>query len=122
VYIGYGTTLHLTSQGNGITDVPLSSMLMVNGTLTEGRTNANGLAQLTGVEGALTLENSQTTADTPVFGQYGAEVSLAHALPAVDDERGRHHIRGQHEGPAFFGFADLDLHFTPPTGSGGSSA
>ena len=68
VYIGYGTTLHLTNQPNGITDVPLSSVLTVNGTLTEGMTNANGLAKLASVEGGANRQNSQTTADTPGSG------------------------------------------------------
>jgi fibronectin-binding autotransporter adhesin len=66
VYVAYGTTLNLTSQPKGITDVPLGSALTVDGTLTAG--SANGLAKLTSVEGGLTLGNGQTTADTPSGG------------------------------------------------------
>jgi len=68
VYIGYGTTLHLTHQPSGITDVPLNSALTVNGTFTTATQSglANGLAKLTSVEGALTLGNYQAIADTPV--------------------------------------------------------
>jgi hypothetical protein len=64
--IGTGTTLNLSNQPNGITDVPSSSGLLVDGTLNAG--SANGLAKLTSVEGNLTLGNGQTTADTPSGG------------------------------------------------------
>ena len=63
VDVGYGTTLILTHQPNGITDVPLNSALNVYGTLNAG--SANGLAKLASVEGALVIGNYQTTADTP---------------------------------------------------------
>lgn len=66
VYIGSGSTFKLTNQPNGITDVPLGSTLTVNGTLNAGA--ANGLAQLTSIEGTLSLGNGQTTADTPSGG------------------------------------------------------
>ena len=66
VSIGTGTTLNLTNQPNGITDVPAGSTLTVNGTLKAG--TANGLAKLGSVEGTLNLGNGQTTADTPGSG------------------------------------------------------
>jgi hypothetical protein len=66
VYVGKGTTLNLTSQANGITDVPAGSTLTVAGTLKAG--TANGLAKLGSVEGTLNLENGQTTGDAPGSG------------------------------------------------------
>ena len=66
VYIGSGTTFNLTNQPNGITDVPAVSSLTVNGTLKAG--SANGLANLTSVEGGLYLQNGKTTAVTPSGG------------------------------------------------------
>ncbi len=66
VYIGTGTTLNLTNQPNGITDVSAGSALTVNGTLNAG--TANGLAKLGSIEGSLTLGNGVTTADTPGTG------------------------------------------------------
>ena len=66
VSIGTGTTLNLTNQPNGITDVAAGSTLTVNGALKAG--SANGLAKLGSVEGTLNLGNGQTTADTPSSG------------------------------------------------------
>src|SRR6516164_10358442 len=63
VTVATGTTLNLTNQATGITDVSAGSMLTVNGTLKAG--SANGLAKLGSVEGTLNLGNGQTTADTP---------------------------------------------------------
>jgi len=62
VTVGTGTTLNLTNQANGITDVPAGSTLTVNGTLKAG--SANGLAKLGSVEGTLNLGNGQATVDS----------------------------------------------------------
>ena len=71
VHVGTGTTLNLTNQPKGITDVTLNSSLTLNGTLTAG--TGNGLAKLASVEGTLILANGQITADTPS----GGNVTLA---------------------------------------------
>lgn len=66
VTINAGTTMNLTGQPNGITDVAAGSTLTVAGTLKAG--TANGLAKLTSVEGTLDLENGTTNAVTPTGG------------------------------------------------------
>jgi hypothetical protein len=64
--IGLGATLNLTSQPNGITDVPAGSLLQDYGTLKAG--TANGLAKLGSVEGTLVVGSGQTLTDTPGSG------------------------------------------------------
>jgi hypothetical protein len=64
LYVGIGTTLNLTNQSGGITDVPMGSSLTVNGTVMAG--SANALAGLTTVEGSLSLGNGQMLSVTPV--------------------------------------------------------
>jgi len=66
LYIGTGTSLNLTNQPNGITDVVAGSSLTVNGTFTAG--SSNGLAKLGSIEGTLTLGNGSTTSVTPGSG------------------------------------------------------
>ena len=66
VTVGTGTTLNLTNQATGVTDVSAGSMLTVDGTLKAG--SVNGLAKLGSVEGTLNLGNGQTTGDTPSSG------------------------------------------------------
>ncbi len=64
--VGTGSTLNLTSQPNGVTDVVQGSTLDVYGTLKAGA--ANGLAKLTSVEGLLVVGNGQAWSDTPTGG------------------------------------------------------
>jgi hypothetical protein len=61
-----GDTLNLTAQANGITDVVAGSTLTVAGTFDAGANSA--LYKLNSIEGALTLENEQTTNMTPGSG------------------------------------------------------
>jgi hypothetical protein len=80
LFIGAGSTLNMTNQPNGITDVVAGSSLSVYGTLEAG--TANGLANLGSIEGALYLENGQTFTDTPgtgtltISGNQGAVLQL----------------------------------------------
>ena len=64
--IGSGTTLNLTNQPNGVTDIPVNSIWNIDGTFTAGGNNA--LATLTTIEGTLDLGNGQTTSITPTGG------------------------------------------------------
>src|SRR4029077_12390677 len=66
VTVNNGATLNLTSQANGITDVVSGSNLTVVGTFKAGANNA--LAKLNSIEGALNLENGQSTTATPGSG------------------------------------------------------
>ncbi len=66
VDIDSGATLNLTSQPNGITDVPAGSQITIDGSLKAG--TANGLAKLGSIEGTLNLNNNQTNAVTPGSG------------------------------------------------------
>lgn len=66
LFIGGGATLTLTSQSNGITDVPQGSQITIDGSLKAG--SANGLAKLGSIEGTLNLNNGQTNAVTPGSG------------------------------------------------------
>jgi len=65
VTIGAGTTMFL---GTGITDVAAGSSLDVAGNLYLTGGTTSGLAQLTSVEGFLTLENGGATQVTPMGG------------------------------------------------------
>ena len=60
------STLNLTSQPNGITDIVAGSTFNIGGTFTAGPSNAFYL--LTSVEGNLYLYNQQTTSVTPTGG------------------------------------------------------
>ena len=60
------STLNLTSQPNGITDIVAGSTFNIGGTFTAGPNNAFYL--LTSVEGNLYLYNQQTTSVTPTGG------------------------------------------------------
>ncbi|MGH9375324.1 MAG: PEP-CTERM sorting domain-containing protein [Terriglobia bacterium] len=64
--IASGGSLNLANQTNGITDIPNGTGLSIAGSFTAG--SNNGLAKLTSVEGALTLDNGQTTGVTPSGG------------------------------------------------------
>jgi fibronectin-binding autotransporter adhesin len=66
VIIGANSTLNLTNQPNGVTDVTAGALLDVIGSITAG--SNNGLAHLTSVEGTLHLRNSETTTATPSGG------------------------------------------------------
>src|SRR4029077_3340160 len=66
VTINNGATLNLTNQPNGITDVVAGSNLTVAGTFKAGANNA--LAKLNSIEGALALDNGQSTTATPGSG------------------------------------------------------
>ena len=63
IYINPGSTLNLTNQPNGITDIVKNSGISVGGSFTAG--SASALANLTSIEGRLGLENGQTTSVTP---------------------------------------------------------
>jgi fibronectin-binding autotransporter adhesin len=68
ITINPGTVLNITGGGSGITDVVANSSLNVAGTFELGGNAANSaLAQLTSVEGSLTL-SGQTLTDTPIGG------------------------------------------------------
>jgi fibronectin-binding autotransporter adhesin len=63
VIIGSGSTVTLTNQPNGITNIVAGSTLDLAGTLNAGANN--GLFKLNTVAGNLILENGQTTTATP---------------------------------------------------------
>jgi fibronectin-binding autotransporter adhesin len=60
--IGTGSTLNLTNQANGITDVAAGSSVILDGTIKAG--SNNGLYKLASIEGTWQLENGQSTTDT----------------------------------------------------------
>ena len=62
VYVGNGSTLNLTSQSNGITDIAAGSVISVSGAINAGANN--GFYKLASIEGELQLENGKSTADT----------------------------------------------------------
>src|SRR5580704_2061148 len=64
--IGSGTTLNLTNQPNGLTDIVAGSSLEVNGTFTAGSNFA--LAKLNSIEGSLTLGIPGTSTVMPGSG------------------------------------------------------
>src|ERR1700683_391855 len=64
--VGAVSTLNLTNQPNGITDVPEGSTIELYGTIMAGANN--GLANLASIEGTLELYNGQTTTVTPGSG------------------------------------------------------
>lgn len=66
VQVYSGSTLHLTNQPNGITDIPAGSFFYLQGTFTAG--TQNGLARLGSIEGNLELANGQSTTATPGTG------------------------------------------------------
>ncbi|MGD0365397.1 MAG: hypothetical protein ABSC93_31325, partial [Bryobacteraceae bacterium] len=66
VSIGSGTTLTMTNEPDGITDVVAGSHLSVAGAFNAGANN--GLYKLNSVEGFLTLENGAATSITPGTG------------------------------------------------------
>ena len=69
--IASGATLNLVNQPGGITDINANSGLILGGTFeVNGTTSA--LAELTSVEGTLTLANGQTTTATPSGGTFTA--------------------------------------------------
>jgi hypothetical protein len=73
--IGSGSTLNLTAEPNGITDVVVGSNLDVAGTFKAGANN--GLYQLNSVEGTLTLANGAATSATPGSGTLTVAGTLA---------------------------------------------
>jgi hypothetical protein len=64
--IGAGSTLNLTAQPNGVTDVVAGSEFDVLGNFKAG--SASAVAKLGSIEGILDMENSQTTTVTPGSG------------------------------------------------------
>ena len=62
VYVGTGSTLKLTNQANGITDIAAGSLISNSGTISAG--SNNGFYKLASIEGELQLENGKSTADT----------------------------------------------------------
>ena len=68
VIVWDAATLNLTNQPNGITDIVAGSEFDIYGTFTAGGNNA--FANLTSVEGALDLQNGQTTTVTPAGGTF----------------------------------------------------
>ncbi len=64
--IASGGSLNLADQPDGITDIPEGAGLSVEGSFTTGSNSA--LANLGSIEGALTLDNGQTTSVTPGSG------------------------------------------------------
>ena len=62
VYVGTGSTLKLTNQVNGITDIAAGSLISNSGTISAG--SNNGFYKLASIEGELQLENGKSTADT----------------------------------------------------------
>ena len=62
VYVGPGSTLNLTNQANGITDIGAGSVISNSGTINAGANNA--FYKLATIEGELQLENGKSTADT----------------------------------------------------------
>jgi hypothetical protein len=82
IFLEPGTTLNLTKQPNGVTDVVLGSEYIIFGTFTAGGNNP--FANLTSVEGLLQLSNQQTTNVAPSGGVLTntgkVEVTLGSAL------------------------------------------
>ena len=68
VFVGSGSTLNLTNQPGGITDVVAGSTFALAGTFNAG--SNSGFYQLTSVEGTLILENGQTTITAPLGGTF----------------------------------------------------
>jgi hypothetical protein len=68
VGVAFGTTLNLTNQPGGITDIPAGTVFELGGTFNAGANN--GFYQLTSVEGSLNLFNGQTTVVTPIGGTF----------------------------------------------------
>jgi len=66
IFIGSGSVLNLTNQPNGITDIVAGSSISVAGILNAG--SNNGFANLSSIEGAFGLSNSETTVITPGSG------------------------------------------------------
>jgi fibronectin-binding autotransporter adhesin len=66
VVVNPGTTLNLTNQPNGITDIVAGSELEIGGTFNAGANS--GLYQLTSIEGSLILFGGRTTNVTPMGG------------------------------------------------------
>ena len=64
--IGGGTSVSLTGQPGGLTNIAAGSQLTVNGDFTAGGTSA--LANLGAVNGALSVGNGATIVDTPTSG------------------------------------------------------
>jgi len=62
VYVGTGSTLNLTNQPNGITDIGAGSLISNAGTISAGANN--GFYELASIEGELQLANGKSTADT----------------------------------------------------------
>ena len=81
VSVGIGSTLNLTSQPNGITDVVAGSEFDILGTFKAGA--ASGVAKLNKVEGTLYLENGQSTTITPTGG-----LLTISSTGSVDADRG----------------------------------
>jgi hypothetical protein len=72
-----GSTLNLTNQPNGITDISGSSAIQLMGTINAG--SKNGLANLSSIEGVLDLWNGQslTLAPSTLTVAFGARLNLA---------------------------------------------
>ena len=85
--VSSGGTFNITGGGPGITDIASPSSLDIGGAFNviNGQTSTSALANLTSVEGSLTLENGQTTVITPG----GAPATLTFAMgSSVDVDNG----------------------------------
>ena len=74
VFIGYGTQLNLSNQPGGVTDVAAYSDWQIYGSFTENSTNF-GFENLSSIEGAVDLENVQSSGINP--GGIGGTLSIA---------------------------------------------
>jgi len=76
LFVYQGSTLNLTNQPNGITDIPSGSGIQLMGTINAG--SKNGLANLSSIEGALDLWNGQslTLASSTLTVAFGGQLNL----------------------------------------------
>ncbi len=68
VYVGYGATLNLTNQPGGITDIVKDSIFYLSGTFNAG--NHSATANLTSIEGNLTMDYFEKITTTPAGGTF----------------------------------------------------
>jgi len=69
VFINYGTTLNLTNQAGGLTDIPWGTVVQVNGSFNDVRRGNSALANLSSIEGQLMIGNGQVTTIQPAGGE-----------------------------------------------------
>src|SRR5271165_3686993 len=68
ITIGAGATLNLTNQPNGVTDVPVGASWTIGGNFSVGGVADTGFANLASIEGAVSLQNGQTSTISPSSG------------------------------------------------------